>query len=269
MINSYFFLSWLLLLSPASFVTLNVTKIVSAPLKTGLMARRLEKYALLPADSWITEYELGFVEYYAAVVEIGSPHPQRQSLVIDTSNSMSYVACTGCPPAECNNHEDPNFMPERSDSFRWEDCPDCRGGKYISCSPDNTCKFNMEHEEQQGASGRMFSDMVDFGWGAMQLEIGCAQKEFAGAVTDNADGLLGVGVDDECSVSRQIGEQLHHTEFAHCFKSTGEGTVIFGDWEKPEKMIWTPMRTEGIKYYKTTVLSVHVGNKMISSDTRL
>jgi len=95
------------------------------------------------------------------------------------------------------------------------------------------------------------------------------RSSFAGAVTDIADGLLGVGVDDECSVTRQIGEQLQHTEFAHCFKSTGEGTVIFGDWEKPKKMIWTPVRTEGIKYYKTTVLSVNVGDKMISSDKRL
>jgi len=179
------------------------------------------------------------------------------------------VACTGCPASKCAKHDDPNFVPERSTSFRWEDCPACNSGTKFQCQRDKKCKFNLRYYDGAGASGRVFSDLVDFGWDPLRLQMGCASDERGGVVTDHADGMMGLAIDTKASLAFQIGDQLQETQIAHCFKSNGMGTLIFGEWEKPKNMTWAVLNTGGNHYYKTQTLSIWVGDKKVTSDKRL
>jgi len=267
--NWLFFLPGFLLAGLGSYVSLPVKRVLSPPLKTGLMARRMENYAALPAEDWRPDYDLDYIEYYAAVLQIGSPVPQRQSVIIDTGSAITFVACTGCPASKCNKHDDPNFVPTRSESFRWEDCPSCKSGSKFSCQSNHQCKFNLRYYDGAGASGRVFSDLVDFGWDPLRLQMGCASDERGGVITDHADGMMGLAVDPKVSLAFQIGDQLHHTQVAHCFKSNGEGTLIFGEWEKPKNMTWAVLNVGGNHYYKTRTLSIWVGDRKVTSDNRL
>jgi len=241
MITSILFVSWFLFLGSLSYLSVPVTKIVSPPLKTGLMARRMEKYGILPADSWKPIYSLEYVEYFAAVMQIGSPKQQRQSVIIDTGRRFTYVTCNGCEASQCYDHEDPIFIPSRSESFLWDDCSTCRYGIDFFCRTNTECSYDDEDFKHTGSRGRVFTDVVDFGWGPMQLQMGCSMFQEGGAVYDHADGILGLGIDANASAVFQFGEQLHTIQLAHCFKNSGEGTLIFGEWHKPKGMAYVPL----------------------------
>jgi len=262
-------LSAFLLTSLGSYVSLPLKRVVAPTLRTGLTARRMESYAALPADDWRPKVDLDYAEYFAAVLQIGSPVPQRQSVIIDTGSAITFVACTGCPASKCSKHDDPNFVPERSETFRWEDCPSCRSGTKFQCQSSHQCKFNLRYYDGAGASGRIFSDVVDFGWDPLRLQMGCASDERGGVITDHADGMMGLAIDKKASLAFQIGDQLHHTQVAHCFKSNGKGTLIFGEWEKPKNMTWAYLNVGGNHYYKTQTVSIWVGDKKVTSDSRL
>jgi len=262
-------LSGFLLTGLGSYVSLPVTRVVAPPLRTGLTARRMEKYAALPAEDWRPKVDLEYAEYYAAVLQIGTPVPQRQSVIIDTGSAITFVACTGCPASKCNKHDDPNFVPAKSETFKWEDCPSCHSGTKFRCERDNKCKFSLHYYDGAGASGRIFSDLVDFGWDPLRLQMGCASDERGGVITDHADGMMGLAVDMKASLAFQIGDQLKHTQVAHCFKSNGKGTLIFGEWDKPKDMTWALLNVGGNHYYKTKTLSIWVGDQKVTSDSRL
>jgi len=233
MITSILFLSWFLFLRSLSYLSVPVTKIISPPLKTGLMARRMETYG-----SWKPIYNLEYVEveYFAAVMQIGSPKPQRQSVIIDTGRRFTYITCSGCLESKCYDHEDPMFIPSRSKTFLWDDCSTCPHGIDYFCLTNTECSFDDEDFKHPGSSGRVFTDVVDFGWGPMKLQMGCSMFQEGGAVYGHADGILGLGIDANASAVFQFGEQLHTLQLAHCFKNSGEGTLIFGEWPKPKEM---------------------------------
>jgi len=262
-------LSGFLLTGLGSYVSLPVRRVVAPSLRTGLTARRIEQYAVLPAEDWRPNVDAEYAEYFAAVLQIGTPVPQRQSVIIDTGSAITFVACTGCPASKCNKHDDPNFVPEKSETFQWEDCPSCNSGTKFQCQRDKTCKFNLRYYDGAGASGRIFSDFVDFGWDPLRLQMGCASDERGGVITDHADGMMGLAIDAKASLAFQIGNQLQHTQVAHCFKSNGKGTLIFGEWEKPKNITWALLNTGGNHYYKTKTLSIWVGDKKVTSDNRL
>jgi len=269
MSSSVLVLSGFLLSSLGNYVSIPLKRVVAPPLRTGLTARRMESYAALPAEDWRPIAKLDYAEYFAAVLQIGTPVPQRQSVIIDTGSAITFVACTGCPASKCSKHDDPNFVPARSETFRWEDCPSCLSGTKFTCQSSHQCKFNLHYYDGAGASGRIFSDLVDFGWDPLRLQMGCASDERGGVISDHADGMMGLAIDKKASVAFQLGGKLNHVQIAHCFKNNGKGTLIFGEWEKPKNMTWVYLNTAGNHYWKTKTVSIWVGDRKVTSEGRL
>jgi len=260
--NSSVALSGLLLVAFGSYVSLPVTKIVSPLVNTGLMLRRMDKYGALPLKS---KQPLDFVEHFATVLEIGTPKPQKQSFIIDSGERLTFIPCNGVA-SSCNYNEYFNF--KCSDTFQWNNCSTCNGGFDIFCQTNEECNFSMSDTVNR-ASGRIFTDMVDFGWGPLQMQMGCAMNVNGGVISDQVDGVLGLGISQNISVVFQIGQQLRSVQVAHCFKNSGRGTLIFGEWQRPKEMHWVPLNTEHNHYYKVKTLSIWVGNMKVSDDNRL
>jgi len=272
----------LCLLARGGLLTFPVERITAPPLETGLSGQRRRRrrrrraeqpYGLFPVEDWRQDFDLEYVEYFAAVLQIGTP-PQRQSVIIDTGSSLTFVACTGCPKSHCNQHDDPNFVPDQSSTFQWEDCATCRSGRKFTCNySTKQCQFNLRYYDGAGANGRIFSDVLDMGWEQIRLQMGCAQDERGGVITDHADGMMGLAAETKSSLTFQIGEQLGHRSIGYCFQAGGRGTLIFGTFDpKPAGITWTPMKAgkgEPNLYYKSITRSMWIGDTLITDDRRL
>lgn len=75
---------------------------------------------------------------------VGSPEPQRKTLIVDTGSHYTAFPCTGCNNCGLKHHTDPYYNPEQSDSFHVLDCDECREG--VSCK-DDRCVFSQSYTE--------------------------------------------------------------------------------------------------------------------------
>ena len=60
---------------------------------------------------------------------VGNPHPQRQTLIVDTGSSTTAFPCSGCSPRKCGRleryHTDPIYQEARSHTFCKIQCNEC------------------------------------------------------------------------------------------------------------------------------------------------
>jgi hypothetical protein len=177
-------------------------------------------------------------DYYYAVMWIGTP-AQRSELVIDTGSSLTYLACKSTCQ-KCGNHDDPYFDTERSSSLNWIPCSSCP--KRLRCK-SKECTFSQNYLDGSSNSGRFFTDRVGIrtkqGLIYPELNMGCSKKEGGVIYSQNADGVLGLGM-EKVGVINQLKQQGYSDMvFSHCFTRDGEGVLIFGnidDQDLPDGM---------------------------------
>ena len=78
---------------------------------------------------------------------VGTPNPQRQTVIVDTGSSVTAFPCVGCKNCGYEGtdiyHTDSYFDPGQSTTFRKLPCDECRGGV---CS-GNQCSIRMSYAE--------------------------------------------------------------------------------------------------------------------------
>ena len=112
----------------------------------------------------------GYGTHYANAW-VGSPTPQRKTLIVDTGSHYTAFPCTGCRNCGQQHHTDPYFNPQKSSTFHVLQCHECREG--VNCH-DNRCIFSQSYTE--GSS-----------WEAYQVKdkFYCGGSDFLGAVDPN------------------------------------------------------------------------------------
>jgi len=78
---------------------------------------------------------------------VGSPVPQRQTLIVDTGSATTAFACSGCTPRRCGPqqlHTDPPFQEHLSNTFQAALCDDCVLGE---CRRDGNTEYYYENNE--------------------------------------------------------------------------------------------------------------------------
>jgi Xylanase inhibitor N-terminal len=63
-----------------------------------------------------------------ANVWVGTPTPQRKTVIVDTGSHYTAFPCTGCIKCGAPHHTDPYFRPENSKTFQQLQCNECQDG---------------------------------------------------------------------------------------------------------------------------------------------
>lgn len=129
--------------------------------------------------------------YYYANLFVGSPVPQRTSVIVDTGSHLIGFACKGC--LHCGRHIDPAFDLSRSQTARWLNCTS-------ACSDcvDGYCEYEALYSEGSSVSGRWFQDLMQFEGPADQKHpavrawLGCHRSEQELFYSQRADGIMGL-----------------------------------------------------------------------------
>ena len=61
-----------------------------------------------------------------ANVWVGTPVPQRKTVIVDTGSHYTAFPCTGCKDCGAPHHTDPYYRPENSKTFQQLQCNDCQ-----------------------------------------------------------------------------------------------------------------------------------------------
>jgi Xylanase inhibitor N-terminal len=109
----------------------------------------------------------GYGTHYANAW-VGSPTPQRKTLIVDTGSHYTAFPCVGCRNCGLQHHTDPYYNPQKSNTFHLLQCNECREG--VTCQ-DERCIFSQSYTE--GSS-----------WEAYQVsdKFYCGGSDFLGAV---------------------------------------------------------------------------------------
>ena len=63
-----------------------------------------------------------------ANVWVGTPVPQRKTVIVDTGSHYTAFPCTGCKDCGAPHHTDPYYRPENSKTFQQLQCNECQDG---------------------------------------------------------------------------------------------------------------------------------------------
>lgn len=129
--------------------------------------------------------------YYFADLLIGSPVPQRTSVIIDTGSRLVGFPCKGCE--HCGDHLDPVFDVSHSSSARWLNCS---GSCSWSCVKGH-CSYRETYSEGSTISGLWFHDSVRLGDSfndnpPVRASLGCHTNENKLFYTQRANGIMGL-----------------------------------------------------------------------------
>jgi hypothetical protein len=214
----------------------NSTFSLRRKLQNSLIGGKFDHYQGIPLSQ-------GYGTHYVHLW-VGSPIPQRQSVIVDTGSHFTAFPCLGCDQCGQEHHTDPYFDPRKSSTFHSLHCPlECH--EEATCqdhtnanvnanthSDDKYCQFTQSYTE--GSSWRAYQakDIVYCG-GTDVLEaanpldrqysvpfmFGCLQEETGLFVTQLADGIMGMSA-HETTLTKQLYNQgkLEYNMFGLCFR---------------------------------------------------
>lgn len=131
--------------------------------------------------------------YYFTDLLVGSPNPQRASVIIDTGSRLVGFPCSECQ--HCGSHLDPAYDASRSTSLTWQNCtancPD-------TCGDDGwRCPYKETYAEGSEISGMWFEDEVELGDAfsknpPVRVMLGCHTNENKLFYSQRANGIMGL-----------------------------------------------------------------------------
>jgi len=78
---------------------------------------------------------------------VGTPNPQRQTLIIDTGSDITAFPCEPCPDCGHTSHTDYEFKDKDSLTFHLKTCESCWLGKCEQVDEFNYCGMEMGYAE--------------------------------------------------------------------------------------------------------------------------
>lgn len=181
--------------------------------------------------------------YYYVEAYVGTP-PQKKSLILDTGSHLTIIPCSRC--LSCGKHQYGQFEPRDSRSFELAR----PGGKYFNwhCEGEGMemCRFSQGYSEGSTYEGYFALDNFwfeselndDVFTGSLRHVFGCAEAETGEFTTQEADGIIGLGVRGDgrrppSIVDVQVSEgRVREGGFSVCLGHDG-GKVALGGWNVP------------------------------------
>lgn len=223
--------------------------------------------------------------YYYLEAYVGTP-PQKKSLIIDTGSHLTIFPCGGC--TKCRNHIYKVFNTTASRTFKDIDPEKTYfGWQCADKSVKHVCKFEQGYTEGSDYSGYfgidnfLFENELNDGEKTKNHRhiFGCAMKETGEFYTQEADGIIGIGV---AQTTRTINpptildielmeKRIDKQTFAICIAKNG-GEFSLGDWNSALHLPSSKARTldcEGLKWteqFNVHISDIQVGNKSIDYD---
>jgi len=166
---------------------------------------------------------------HIANVWVGSPKPQRKTVIVDTGSHYTAFPCKGCKSCGRTHHTDPYYDPTRSSTFRQLECDECTGG--VGCEKGH-CHFSQAYTEGSSwdaiqvkdhfyCGGKDVIDSVDpiHHKYAIDFMFGCMTKMSGLFLTQLADGIMGMSA-HQATLPKQLWDKgvIEHNMFAMCFR---------------------------------------------------
>ena len=178
--------------------------------------RRLD----VPPGEQVAQLFQGYGTHYVDLW-CGTPHPQRQTVIVDTGSGVTAFPCDGC--SKCGvptYHIDELYQPGQSDTFEKLTCNQCLRG-HCPVGGVNECKIGMSYQEGSSWSAYEAMDSCYVGglhtgavttegdtqsdWDphhaaalAFDLKFGCETSLTGLFITQLADGIMGMDVRTVC-----------------------------------------------------------------------
>eukprot|EP00452_MALV-II_sp_L67-6_P000308 gene308-164_t len=208
--------------------------------------------------------------YWFVHLLIGSPTPQRVSVIADTGSSLCGFPCSHC--TQCGEHIDAAFDLALSSSGEWVSCSSsgsstsascrARAGSRATCR-DGKCSYYQAYVEGSAIRGHWFEDYVRLGDAvqenfAVKAVVGCHDMENKLFFTQEANGILGLAGSARDSTAvvhaflRGVGGEeggdgtklLDRNMFSMCLAHNG-GKLIVGGYNSSYHLNYTSGSTGG------------------------
>ena len=182
------------------------------------------------ADYIEAPLHLGLGTHYAHLW-IGTPTPQRQTLIVDTGSHLTSFPCAECEDCGQDHHIDPYFDPSLSDTFlKTTDCSQC--ATEASCAfrdtQDAMCVMSQSYTEGSSWNAYQSRDEVILGSDKPPTETRFAapftfycQRSATGLfVSQLADGIMGLSAHPDTLLSSLVSQHVLTDHMATlCFAS--------------------------------------------------
>ena len=184
--------------------------------------------------------------YYYVRALVGTP-PQEKTLILDTGSHLTIFTCSPC--SHCRDHLTESFNPSRSSTFErllphrnyfgWE----CK-------SYEKSCNFVQTYSEGSKYEGFMGMDNFSFKKDSnehtqpFKMIFGCATFENGELYSQEADGIIGIGVGVKSQTPpsslelQQAQGILSNSVFSLCLAQNG-GLLSFGEGNKDKHLTET------------------------------
>lgn len=170
----------------------------------------------------------GYGTHYANVW-VGSPTPQRKTVIVDTGSHYTAFPCTGCVNCGLPHHTDPFYNPTKSKTFRLLQCDECRDG--VICE-SGQCRFQQSYTEGSSWEAVQVQDKFYCGGTdildsvnpddekyAIEFMFGCQTAMTGLFITQLADGIMGMSAHSATLPKHLYDKRLiEHNMFAMCYR---------------------------------------------------
>mmetsp|Transcript_8130 Transcript_8130/g.22067 ORF Transcript_8130/g.22067 Transcript_8130/m.22067 type:complete len:555 (-) Transcript_8130:128-1792(-) len=192
---------------------------------------------------------VGGYAYYFVDLLVGSPRPQRASVIVDTGSAVCAFPCRGC--AHCGRHQDALFDVSRSVTATWIPCgPRNNCGRCVN----RRCSYSQSYTEGSSISGSWFYDYVSLGDEfqrnpPVKGRLGCHSRETKLFYTQKANGIFGMapGQTGKPTILEDLFQDKQHIDkavFSMCLAEEG-GLLTVGGYNSsihlPGDILWLPL----------------------------
>mmetsp|Transcript_1862 Transcript_1862/g.3560 ORF Transcript_1862/g.3560 Transcript_1862/m.3560 type:complete len:643 (-) Transcript_1862:684-2612(-) len=187
---------------------------------------------------------------------VGSPKPQRQTVIVDTGSGVTAFPCHECKGCGDSYHTDKYFQESKSKTFRTLECNECVRGSCRDMGFSTKCRISMSYAEGSSwcayeavdlcyaggphnvalsMDGPMTNmedialdhiDPVEASQFSFELTFGCQVSITGLFITQLADGIMGME-NEKTSFWKQMHNKnaIPRPEFSLCFSRSNEGNV--------------------------------------------
>lgn len=117
----------------------------------------------------ITALYQGYGTHYVDLW-IGTPNPQRQTVIVDTGSQITAFPCVECKDCGENFHTDSYFDFKKSESFDKVACDECKLGHCYTKNKDDECAMGLSYQE--GSSWKAYESIdVTYAGGLHEMAV--------------------------------------------------------------------------------------------------
>lgn len=213
------------------------------------------------------------VGYFYTELFLGTP-ARNFSVIIDTGSTITYIPCKGC--AHCGKHTDEPFDPDKSTTAKKLGCSDtlCNCGSPTCQCRDERCYYSRSYAERSSSEGWLIED--NFGFPdrkePVRLVFGCENGETGEIYKQLADGIMGMGNNDNAMQSQLVANGVIEDIFSLCFGYPDGGVLMLGDVALPDSSttVHTPLLTNlHLHYYNVKMESITVDGTVLPIEPSL